>query len=610
MSIASPRALRGLRKVSFVRFVWAVVAFVLAAAMIGAGVAQRTVLQGPTTLTQAIEVTGDVPYVLIDGAVLTSHPGAQTLRVTGADGIFAAYGRTGDMTAWLQRAQYAHLTLDDEGAIVSETVPQLETPPADAAALTPVDSDLWLEQFSADDRLTTRLQLPAEMSVLIATDGTAAAPSDVTLSWPTGAATTPWAGPLLVGGSILLLVGLVLYILGVRHARRSRGPRRKGLPVPVTEPIDLATEGADKGVIAATPPRRLLTRGKRSFAVVPVVAVSALLFAGCSPDAWPQFAPSPTPSPTQSVVVPNDQGSPAVTKAQAEAILQRISAQVATADEARDPVAAAVRLGGSALAVRETNYKLRAALPEESAVAPIPATGLDVLLPEAFDGWPRTFLAVVSAGADSADTIMSVSQQDAWSDYKVTYIGDLAASTTLNLAPEYVGAVSIDPESPFLLLPPAELAAAYADVLDKGADSEFASLFDSESDAFRTQITTDRAARLATFNETAAETGSMTFAATAGTTPPVALATLDSGAIVAVTVNETDTVAPTNDEAVIKLDNSPRVKALAGVTQSSTGFTTTYADQLFFFVPAQSSAGRIQFLGYSSNILDVKVVPE
>lgn len=589
------------------RFVWAVVAFVLAAVMIGAGIAQRTVLQGPTTLTQSVEVTGDVPYVLIDGAVLGSNEGTQTLRAQGDGAIFAAYARTSDLTTWLEKAEYARLTLDSDGAIVSETVPQAEPPADDAAALTPVDSDLWLDQFQQDDLLITQLQLPEDMSVLVATDGTAAAPSELTLSWPTGAA-TPWAGPLIVGGSLLLLAGLVLYVLGVRHARRSRGPRRKGLPLPVTEPIDLAVESEEKGVISSSPTRRSLTRGKRSFAILPVVAVSALLFSGCSADAWPQLVGSPTPSATPSIIVPDDQGSPAVTQAQAERIVSRVAAQVATADESNDAAAAGLRLDGAALAARDTNYRLRTAVPESASLDPIPTSGIKVLLPEAFDGWPRTFFAVVGAGADTPDTILSVTQQDAWSDYKVTYIADLAADTSLNLAPDYVGAVSIDPESPFLLIPPAQLAGAYADILDKGTDSEFAPLFDVDTDAFRTQVAANRASRLDSFNQSAAETGSLAFAAAAGDTEPVALATLDSGAIVAVSVNETDTVTPTTSDAVIKLDDSPTVKALAGVTQSASGFTTTFMDQLFFFVPAQSSTQRIQFLGYSSSILDVKAV--
>ena len=59
---------------------------------------------------------------------------------------------------------------------------------------------------------------------------------------------------------------------------------------------------------------------------------------------------------------------------------------------------------------------------------------------------------------------------------------------------------------------------------------------------------------------------------------------------------------------MIKADGNPVVQTLTGVSQSSTGFTTTYGNQLFFFVPSQSSKERIQLLGYSSNILDAKVI--
>ena len=88
------------------RFVWAVAAFVLAAVMIGAGIAQRTVFQGPKTETASISVEEDAPYLLIDGAVLNQLPGAQTLRAQGDGDIFAAYGRTADMEAWLSDTAY------------------------------------------------------------------------------------------------------------------------------------------------------------------------------------------------------------------------------------------------------------------------------------------------------------------------------------------------------------------------------------------------------------------------------------------------------------------------------------------------------------------------
>ena len=65
-------------------------------------------------------------------------------------------------------------------------------------------------------------------------------------------------------------------------------------------------------------------------------------------------------------------------------------------------------------------------------------------------------------------------------------------------------------------------------------------------------------------------------------------------------VNEVDTVKPTNSDAVIKLDTNPTVKTLAGAEQSATGFTTTFSDQLFFYVPGPGSTEKIRLLGYAS----------
>lgn len=598
------------------RFVWAVAAFVLATVMIGAGIAQRTVLLGPKTYTQALEVEESAPYVLIDGSVLQSHSGSQTLRAQGSGEIFAAYGRTDDLRAWLSRADYVEVTASG-GEIASRLVPASPAPSddADSAAegepLVPAGSDLWIDEFQQEDVLITPLKLPADMSVVVASDGVAAAPTDISITWPTGV-TTPWAGPLILGGGIMLAIGIVLYILGVRHARRSRGPRRKGIPMAHTEPIDLSETQEGKGVISSSPSRRQLSSGRRGFVVLPALAVTVALATGCSADAWPQLAPSPTPTPTETIIVPEGQDDPpAVTEPQAERILGRISERVAKADEKNSPKIASTRLDGAALAARTTNYKLRKKLDDVEPLPEIPTQALKILLPEAFEGWPRTFFAVVEDPDTSVATIMSVTQQDAWSPYKLSYTANLVADATLNVAPPYLGALLVQPDNRFLLIPPQDLAAAYADVLDKGEKSEYAPLFDEETDSFRALVAENRAQRVEQFNKTGEKTGKIAFTAAAGSEPPVAMATLDSGAIVAVTVYEHDSVTPTNEDAVIKVDGKPGnpvVRTLTGVSQSSTGFTTTYSDQLFFFVPAQSSTERIRFLGYSSDILSAKVV--
>src|SRR5690606_16171495 len=73
----------------FVRFVWAVVAFVLATLLIGAGIAQRTIFMGPTSQQTQLEVEQPSPYVLVDGAVLRENPGQQTLLIHGDGDLFA-----------------------------------------------------------------------------------------------------------------------------------------------------------------------------------------------------------------------------------------------------------------------------------------------------------------------------------------------------------------------------------------------------------------------------------------------------------------------------------------------------------------------------------------
>jgi hypothetical protein len=612
-----------------VRFVWAVAAFVLAAVMIVAGIAQRTIFQGPKTETQAISTQQEAPYLLIHGAVLNELPGSQTLRAQADGDIFAAYGRTADMEAWLSDVSYNEVSLNSKGKIVTENVPAATAPAGEDAsagsgdagtgdedalpAHSPVGSDLWLDEFQQTDILIAPLQLPDEMSVLVATDGVKAAPSDVAISWPIANA-TPWAGPLIVGGAILMAIGVLMYILGIRHARRSRGPRRKGLPLPVTEPIDLAIAGADKGVISASPSRRAVSSGRRAFAVVPVVAVSALLFTGCSADSWPQFGASPTPTPTATVIVPEGQQAPAVTKAQAERIIARVADTAAKADEAMDESLAATRLDGTVLATRATNYVLRGAIKDYKAPAAILTKPLEIVLPQAVDGWPRSMMAVVDDKETKTSSIMVLTQADAWSPYKLSYQASLEASTLMpDLAPAYIGATQVPPDSSFLAMAPEDVAKAYADILQNGEKSQYYAMFDAEGDHLRESIAADRKKRQADFNKTAAEasksqTGRLTFTSSEGAHQSFALATLESGAIVAVNVNETDVVKPTDAEAVIKLPDNPTVKTLAGTNQSATGFTTTFTDQIFFYVPGQGSNEKIRLLGYASDILDAKVI--
>ncbi len=385
------------------RFVWAVVAFVLATLLIGAGIAQRTIFMGPSAQQVELSVEEPTPFVLVDGAVLRENPGQQTLLVRGDGEIFAAYGRTADMEAWLSDTTYTSIALDDGepvSTVVEAEAAQEQDPDADADGATPVPteeptpsddpavteegdsaeqgrspvgSDLWLDSFSEQDQLITDMQLPEGMSVLIAKDGTESAPDDIVVSWPLNNS-TPWVGPLIVAGGAVLLFGLIMYVLAIRHQRRGRGPRRKGPgPLPATEPIDLSVEPApvrealepkspstdETDRPADTKPEKSERRAlgtRRRLLALPALGVAALMFAGCSSDSWPQFGEaSPTPSPTPTVIAPENQKPPAVTESQASRILQDISSTLAEADAAMDIDLAGTRLEGTALDARATD---------------------------------------------------------------------------------------------------------------------------------------------------------------------------------------------------------------------------------------------------------------
>ncbi|GAA3647365.1 glycosyl transferase [Microbacterium marinilacus] len=632
------------------RFVWAVIAFVLAAALIGAGIAQRTVFLGPDTATVRIDSSGEQPYTLVDADVFRAHSGTQTLEITGDAQVYAAYGRTADMEAWLSDAPYAHVTLDDE-ATQASAVPEIATEASDGegdfAGRDPRGSDLWLQEYEADGELSTRLQLPEGVSVLIASDGTAPAPSEVSIQWPISNA-TPWAGPLIVAGGLLLLLGLILYALGVRHVRRSRGPRRKGVVMPPTEP--LAVRGArSRAGVAAPEPRKEIgpsdevdadrpgdeptpdepaagagegsaqgqrpgtRRGRRALIAVPAFGLSLALLTGCSPDIWPQVAQTPTPTPTPTVVAPENQQAPALTDAQASRIVQEISETVAAADEARDIDLAAQRLDGVVLDLRKVNYDIRGEVEDYPAPSAIPGASVRVLLPQAFDEWPRSAMVVVEPDDDeqAPPTILTISQADQWADYKATSIASLEAAVEIpNLAPSWLGAALVPPDSSFLAIAPNALGDAYADILANGEDSEFASLFDLDGDMFRVAVEEARAETLAGFNETAAETGEMRFEQSAGPGEPLALATLESGAIVSVTVDTRIVTRPTVEDGVVKFADNKGVVALVGEETSTTGVIETATNQLFFSVPARGSSEKIRLLGYASGLSGAQLIED
>ncbi|MBP1241426.1 hypothetical protein ABID92_000745 [Frigoribacterium sp. PvP120] len=594
------------------RFIIAVVVVVLAAVMVGLGFAQRTVFAPPESVSSTVSTeSSDAVVTVVPAEALHGHDGRQTISVAGGGTVFAAYGRTSDVLGWVGDTTYNSVTWDDATGELETRVVQ----GAEATAPAPADSDLWYEQYEGTS-LTFSLDAPDDISLVVLSDGTEPAPSQLRVTWPLSAS-TPMAGPLIVGGLVVLVVGVLLYVWAIAHHRRTRGPRR--------------TSSDGKRPKLPRPPRRAAIRAgttpavgaskrgarRRLVAVVPVVLVSSLALAGCTADYWPSAVggagDGSTPTPTATATPGaegDDEGTelqpPVVTEAQAERIVARVAAAASAADAALDATAAAERFVGPALEQREANYQIRAK--DAAAAGPIgvPSGELTLTLPQQADTWPRTLFTVVQdADASKAPIALTLVQETARDPYKVEYLQALEAQATLpTVAPASLGAARLAPDVKLLTLRPDQLAEAYGDILRNGDESQYASQFQAEGDTLRDKIgKAYKDAKRASLPTTA----SIDYTSTPDAETPVAFASNDAGAIVSVGLDEVETVKPT--AAGAEVNPAGVVKTLVGLDNSTKGIEATYGVQLLFSVPPVGSDDKIVLLGFSQALTAAKELP-
>lgn len=618
------------------RFVAAIVSFVIAFGLIGLGIAQRTVFAEPDRATSEATAEEEAPITIIDGTALNARDGRQKLQIGSArdDKVFAAYGRTGDLIAWAGDTSYNHVRYDSETRELTTEFVEGDTD----EAIAPEGSDLWIGEYSSEGVLDFTVNLPQDVSIIVLSDGVEPAPSTLSVTWAVDNR-APWSGPLLIGGVMFLLLGLGLYLWGLAHLRKTRGPRRKP-PKPPTQP-KLPSQPRynyrkiTKAVRRVKPKAIENPRGRRSAgrmtAVLPVLLVSAVVLSGCSAADWPDFITGRSavepPAPTATAENPDEiVQTPAVTVPQLETIVERVSEVAATADADRDPALAGTRFAGAALQLREANYAIRAVDNSIPALPAIPPGPVELTLPQQSDVWPRTVFTVIHetkppqsdpapTSSDAPEeppaeeapaeptvvpTALMLVQETPRDQYKVAYAVVLEANAQFNLAAASVGAVRQDPASKMLKLPPGELAGAYADVMMQGSQSEYYELFDYENDALMPAVGADaKAARAAALPTTTLE-----FATAEGVGEPIAMASVDSGAIVTVSTAEVEQAKP--QEAGAILSPEAGTKALSGVEKTTKGVAATYAYQLLFYVPPAASSNKIVLLGFSEGLVAAK----
>jgi hypothetical protein len=587
--------LGGSKGVTFVRLLLAIISFVVAATLIGLGIAQKTIWALPDRIDSSISIGTSASVTVIDGTALNANRRSQTIAATGSDVSFAAYGRTSDVLAWIDDASYNLVTYDvEEGALSSVLVPGQET-----ELPSPEGSDLWFAEYKAQDALGITINVPEDISLLILSDGIAPAPGNITVSWPLDNS-TPWVVPLVSAGGSLLIFGLVMLLWALNHMRSFRGPRRKPPKMPKLPRPQKFQPSKPKAVSGSKSGRRSIVAS--SIAALPLVIVGALVLSGCASNATGGLSSVPTPTSTAVEAEAAAQlEAPAVTQSQAERIVARIAAVAAQSDKALDSTLIATRFTGPALELRAANYTMRAANGEVPALPAIPNGQVRIVLPQQSDNWPRAVFAVVENDEDDTvpPTALMLIQNDPRSQYLVHYATTLEPGTVLpKVAPATIGTNRFGPDLQLTNLPPGQLSVAYGSILASDSDSEFYDLFEAEGDSLRAAVglafKTQRAQGIPS-------TAQIAFTHAPGPGEVVALSANDGGAIVATNINETEKITPVEAGAAINAPAS--FKALSGKSMSTKGLKATYGIQLLFYVPPVGSEDKIILLGYSQGLI-------
>lgn len=628
------------------RFVLAISALVLSGIMLVLGIGQVTFLATPhkETFTQEIDVPNGL--AVIDAEEFGLVAGQANVVLQG-DGAFVAIGHTRDVAAWAAPFDHANVTADadtqslefstiksDHDALTQYAALVEEEDPAKVVPPSPYGSDLWQEQRGVAPGAeagsdTEAAGIPAvrlpvspapDEAVLIAT-AESDNPATLSIEW-VQSRDTPWAGPLLVGGGVLALVGAILYLLAVDHDRRGLGPRRgrKG-PLPGIQNIFRRTKSSSAK--RSEPVAQGGNQTAKRRAVVPVLAVTAALaLSGCAPSYWPDFSEqSESPTPTEEEAAVSGGAPVPVSAAQISRIIADVSALAGAADDSLDASGLESRFTADALLERQANYTIRKAVSDYEVVVPrITDSELGYQLVQSTEGWPRTIFVVVASGddeaeaaaegeaseeaaADSPSLALIMTQAGPHANFLVSRVIALRGGITMpEAAPAEEGTAILADDIQTLVLSPAEVGPAYAAVLQGGASVAEAENFNLEGDSL---IERSGAAWVAQAAEAAAAGGQgINYAVTAAQSEAdiVSLSTGVGGAIVSTTVLETRTEAPA--EGSRWRPTVPKsLTALSGLEGQQEKLVSVVAHQLLFFVPKKDSTDKIQLLGYTSDLI-------
>jgi len=573
------------------RFVIATVLLVASAVSVLVGFAIKEPFAQESGHRVDFQVSSAYSYVVIPNSTLTAFDGEVSVEAEGVDEIFYADARERDIQDWIGDSNYVRLNLKPE--TFDPDITDITSGGLDAD---PAGSDMWRSQLTVKNKLLNVVSMFDDTGVLLASNGFSRAPDKISVIWD-AKPLVDWPMVFIYGGLGLLLAAILMNFVAFRHVRKLRGPRRR---IPKS-PSGPKYRRRIRPEVPVRGRRAIGKSNRRRFMAAPVSIVSLALLAGCS-----------TPAATTEETEPKYESvNVVVADSQLKRIVSAVASTVKEADNARDEKVLVTRVAGSALQIRRVQYQLqskRKKIPKLPAIVANPITvALPMELPDPALGWqPRTIMVVTKAESDTSAPQMLVLQQETPRDnYKLWYLIDLLPAAKFpKVAAQAAGALPVKADTSFLVTPLKSVPFKYGNTINRGLEGKYAPEFDLSSDEFYASLS-----ELQIQQKTDVEKVSATiaFQHALGNPNIIGMLTVESGGLVAITMNDTSVIKPKVRGAAVSVTQLDQ-KLLLNAPGSATGLKIVYSNMLLFYVPVAGSGEKIRLVGASQGLLSVRSI--
>lgn len=540
-----------------------------------AGIGQRTIWAPSETFTASAPAdAGAAPLTVIDQNLRTLHGGTVKINIEGDGNFLLAAGRPDDVDAWVGKT--AHNTVTG----VSEDGKSLQVEHADGepTAPNPAGSDLWVSTENASGELEYSWTPPADgdWTLLLASDGTQPAPASVSMTFPNDTS-TPWAIPLMVLGSLLILGGIALALLSMRKRNGEGDGKGKG-------------SGFAQRARARTEAR---SSSRVTMAAASVVAAAVVAGTGVAASAT---SPAPEPSPDSSVAAQDQSGSPVLLDAQFRRILEQVSSAADAGDAAKDAAKLADRVGGTELEVRTQNYKIRSRVGSYEARMPVRSTKLLTTVVTSNRDWPRSVLAVTQGDGNVVPQLLTLVQSSPRENYKLVETNPLQPGTTFPTINRDGTETLAATDKTGLLYSGEEAMSGLADRLTSAESPFKAKLVEGKSSPYIADTLSYQAEVVK-----AGENGNFSFTHKVVPESTIVFRTADGGALVLGRINFGFEGTP--KAAGDKLSIGDDAAALAGGKETTTGMVLSFAESMAVYVPPAGSTDPMKLVAATRGLV-------